>query len=237
VELHWADAKLLSDPPDKLRKPAGATSETYLGAQFTPYADAVRSELLVVSAYFVPGKKGIEFFGGKGRTGTAIRILTNSLAATDVWLVHASYKKYRRPLLEAGVRLYELKAEAQGDAGVKGLIGSSRSSLHGKTFVLDRRKVFVGSVNIDPRSLAQNTEVGVLVDSPALSAEVAALFERWANPSVAYEVVLTGERRTQLGWIGSTNGKQVQLTSEPDAGFWRRLGANVFAMLPIESLV
>jgi putative cardiolipin synthase len=238
LQLHWAGATLLADPPDKLTKPAGTRSASYLGAQFTPYADAVRSDLLVVSPYFVPGKRGVTFFGGKSHAGVTVRILTNSLAATDVWLVHAGYRKYRRPLLEQGVRLYELKPEAQGAAGVKGLVGSSRASLHGKTFVLDRTSVFVGSVNIDPRSLSQNTEVGVLVHSAGLAREVAELFDRWVAPELSYEVRLARPaRRPHLQWVGAQNGQPERFTHEPHAGLGRRLGASLFSWLPIESLI
>jgi len=136
------------------------------------------------------------------------------------------------------VRLYELKPEAQGAAGVKGLVGSSRASLHGKTFVLDRTSVFVGSVNIDPRSLEQNTEVGVLVHSADLAREVAELFERWAAPELSYEVGLAGvARKPQMQWVGTQNGRPVRFTNEPQAGVGRRLGASLFSRLPIESLI
>ncbi|OLC69167.1 MAG: hypothetical protein AUH78_24475 [Gemmatimonadetes bacterium 13_1_40CM_4_69_8] len=157
--------------------------------------------------------------------------MTNSLAATDVWLVHAGYMKYRRPLLERGVRLYELRPEAAGatkSRASKAIIGSSRASLHGKTFVFDRTSVFIGSVNLDPRSLEQNTEVGVVVSSPELAAEVAALFDRWASPELAYEV--TRGPNGGLEWTGG-------YTDEPKAGFWRPLGARLFSHLPIDSLI
>lgn len=105
--------------------------------------------------------------------------------------------------------LDELKPEAQRAAGIKGLVGSSRASLHGKTFVLDRTSVFIGSVNIDPRSLEHNTEVGKLGHAS----------------------------RPSLLWVATQDGRPVQFTSEPFAGFWRRLGARVFSHLPIESLI
>jgi putative cardiolipin synthase len=238
VQLHWGDAKVLSDPPDKVTKPPDIPDESYLGAQLTTYAQPVRSELLVVSPYFVPAGRGLEFFGAKRRDGVRVRILTNSLAATDVWLVHAGYSKYRRQLLERGVEIYELKPEAQRAAGVKGLVGSSRASLHGKTFVLDRHSVFVGSLNIDPRSLQQNTEVGVIVKSAELARAVAALFERWGGPDWSYEVRLGNTARgRRLLWVGTDNGQPVQFTREPRAGFWRRFGARASAVLPIESLI
>ena len=231
LHLHWADARIIADPPEKLTQPVGTRSETFLGAQISPHARAVRSDLLVVSPYFVPGKEGVAFFGERRRGGVNVRVLTNSLAATDVWLVHAGYMKYRRPLLSEGVRLYELRPEAAGANGPRrsGITtGSSRASLHGKTFVFDRTSVFIGSVNVDPRSLEQNTEVGVLVSSPELAAEVVRLFDHWASPALSYEVTYSAGGR--LSWTGG-------FTDEPEAGFWRPLGAKFFSHLPIESLI
>ena len=232
--LHWAQGRIIADPPEKLKQPPGTRSDAFLGGQVSPFARAVRSEMRVVSPYFVPGKDGVGFFGEQRRAGVDVRVLTNSLAATDVWLVHAGYMKYRRPLLQAGVRLYELRPEAAGGRAAKGArasgiaIGSSRASLHAKTFVFDRTSVFIGSVNLDARSLEQNTEVGVLVDSPELAAEVADLFDRWASPTLSYEVTRGAGGR--LEWTGG-------FTTEPNAGFWRRLGARFFSHLPIESLI
>jgi putative cardiolipin synthase len=238
LELRWADGKVLSDPPAKLRKPAGTPSKTYLGEQLTPYAQAVRSELLVVSAYFVPGRRGVELFGGMSDDGVSVRILTNSLAGTDAWLVHAAYRKYRRALLQRGVAIFELKPGAREAAGLKRGVGSSRASLHAKTFVFDRSSVFIGSVNIDPRSLAQNTEVGVLVQSRELAREVAELVERWSGPDFSYALALSSNTTgSRLHWVGMDDGKRVEFTGEPHAGLGRRLGARVFSRLPIESLV
>lgn len=231
VQLHWAEGRVIADPPEKLNRPAGTRSDAFLGGQISPRARAVRSEMLVVSPYFVPGTAGVDYFGDQRRAGVDVRVLTNSLAATDVWLVHAGYMKYRRPLLQRGVRIYELRPEAAGAKRPRAsgiTIGSSRASLHAKTFVFDRTSVFIGSVNLDPRSLEQNTEVGVLVDSPDLAAEVANLFDTWASPALSYEVTRGPDGRLQ--WTGG-------FTDEPGAGFWRSLGAKFFSHLPIESLI
>jgi cardiolipin synthase C len=233
LNLHWADAKVIADPPDKLNQPAGTRSDRFLGGQISPHARSVRSDMLVVSPYFVPGKDGVTFFAEQRRGGVSVRVLTNSLAATDVWLVHSGYMKYRRPLLEKGVRIYELRPEAAGAKGPRGGgsgigIGSSRASLHAKTFVFDRTSVFIGSVNLDPRSLEQNTEVGVLIQSPDLANEVANLFDHWASPARAHEV--TRGENGRLEWTGG-------FTDEPNAGFWRPLGAKFFSHLPIDSLI
>ena len=231
LNLHWADARVIADPPDKLNQPAGARSDRFLGGQISAHVRATRSDMLVVSPYFVPGKEGVAGFREQRRGGVDVRVLTNSLAATDVWLVHAGYMKYRKPLLHEGVRIYELRPEATGGLGARGLrlgVGSSRASLHAKTFVFDRTSVFIGSVNLDPRSLEQNTEVGVLVQSPELATEVANLFDRWASPALAYEV--TRGQNGRLEWTGG-------FTTEPNAGFWRPLGAKFFSYLPIDSLI
>ncbi|HWC73390.1 MAG TPA: phospholipase D family protein [Gemmatimonadales bacterium] len=232
LRVHWADGRIIADPPQKLAQPAGTQSDAYLGEQLSPLASATRSDLLVVSPYFVPGKTGVAFLGDRERDGVSVRVLTNSLAATDVWLVHAGYMKYRRPLLREGVRLFELRPEAAGakrPRAVKAFPGASRASLHGKTFVFDRASVFIGSLNLDPRSLQQNTEVGVLVDCPDLAREVAALFERWSSPELAYEV--------RPGSNGGLRWTPDGLTDEPGAGFWRRLGVKLCSHLPIDSLI
>ncbi len=231
LRVHWAEARVIADPPAKLAQPAGTQNDCFLGAQLSPYAGAARSDLRVVSPYFVPGKEGVEFLGRRERDGVSVRVLTNSLAATDVWLVHAGYMKYRRTLIREGVRLFELRPEAAGAKRArasKAFPGGSRASLHGKTFVFDRTSVFIGSLNLDPRSLEQNTEVGVLVNSPALAGEVAALFDRWSSPELAYEV--TPGASGGLRWTGG-------FTDEPGAGFWRRLGVKFFSHLPIDSLI
>ena len=236
LQLTWAESRLLADPPEKLKTPAGTSDDMFLGARLAPHVRAVREELLIVSPYFVPGTRGVGFFGDKARAGVAVRILTNSLAATDVWLVHAGYRKYRRALLERGVSLFELTPQAQGDAGVNGLVGSSHASLHGKTVVLDRRSVFIGSVNIDPRSLEQNTEVGVLVESPALAREVAALFESWTAPERSYELALS-RSNDGVVWRSTRDGQPAEYGVEPDVGMARRLGARIFSLLPIEPFI
>ena len=232
LHVHWATARIVADPPEKIAQPDGTPNRAYLGGQIAPCAQTTRAHLLIVSPYFVPGHMGLDFFAERRRAGVEVQVLTNSLAATDVWLVHAGYMKYRRPLLDLGVKLFELRPEAAGATKArasKATIGSSRASLHGKSFVFDRRTVFIGSLNLDPRSLLHNTEVGVLVDSAELAEEVATLFARWASPNMAYEVT-----RGQNGGLRWTPGG---FTTEPGAGFWRPLGARLFSHLPIDSLI
>ncbi len=234
VLVHWADAQLFADPPDKLAAPAGTRDPHYLGAHVAAAAQATQAELLIVSPYFVPGKAGVTRLAGIRASGASVSVLTNSLAATDVWLVHAGYRKYRTTLLRDGIRLYELKPEAGTSPSRHGLVGSSRASLHGKTFVFDCRSVFIGSMNLDARSIEQNTEDGLLIESPGLAREVASLFERWTAPAVSYAVRRDGRR---LEWVTADGGREERFTTEPAAGLARRFGAAVCSLLPIDWLI
>jgi putative cardiolipin synthase len=203
--------------------------------------DATRSDLLLVSPYFVPGKAGMQWLRSLRERGVRIRVVTNSLAASDVAAVHSGYQRYRRSLLEAGVELYEFKPTARAGAraskhAATGLTGSSRAALHAKTFMFDRRVVFVGSLNLDPRSMHLNTEIGVLFDSPELAAAMVDTIEE-ALPQQAYHVVLAdaGTPDTRNEWVSIEDGGEVRYDSDPVASLWRRLIVWFLSLLPIES--
>jgi putative cardiolipin synthase len=157
--------------------------------------------------------------------------------------VHAGYAKYRRRLLAAGVKLYELKRspaapvmarELQGDSPPRThLAGSSFSSLHAKTFAIDGARVFVGSFNFDPRSAKLNTEMGFVIDCPAMAQRVAAVFDEHV-PFRAYEVTLT---RGHVNWLERKDGLIINHEREPGATLWQRFLVRIFSLLPIESLL
>ena len=132
-------------------------------------------EVLIVSAYFVPGEAGTRRFAELEQRGVRVVVQTNSLAATDVAAVHTGYMRYRKDLLRAGVELYETKSLADSDAGRRriSVTGSSGASLHTKAIIVDDRWVYIGSMNIDPRANL-NTEMGVLIESTVLARQVRA---------------------------------------------------------------
>ena len=102
-----------------------------------------------------------------------MRVLTNSASATDEPLAYARYAGYRRQVVELGVEVYELSATLAGRRrGAAGASVSAHGRLHAKWAVMDRRRVLVGSMNLDPRSARLNTELGLLIDSPALAREL-----------------------------------------------------------------
>ena len=164
--------------------------------------------------------------------------LTNSFEATDVAVVHAGYAKRREDLLEAGVALYELRSLAPDTASaarhLAGSSGSSVASLHAKTFSVDRARVFIGSFNFDPRSAHLNTEMGFIIESPALAQRIRESLERGV-PARAYEVRLsdTGE----LYWIERRDGAGVRHDAEPGTNLWQRLAMALLALLPVEWLL
>src|SRR5690606_8445267 len=180
---------------------------------------------------------GTEQLGSLPRSGVALQILTNSLEATDVAAVQAGYAKRRRPLLESGVRLFELEQSrpdaARSRPGAWWSGSSSGSSLHAKTFAVDGRSLFVGSFNFDPRSASLNTEMGFIIEAPNLAEALGALFE---GPILdrAYEVQLTGEG--QLQWIDREGETVTLMDAEPNSSVWLRMWIAFLGVLPIEWL-
>ena len=156
-------------------------------------------------------------------------ILTNSLASTNHSSVHAVYARYRKPLIRQGIELYELRPIADGSA--VGDVDPARLTLHSKVAVVDRRSSFVGSFNLDPRSLYINTELGMVVESDEIARAMAASGLE-SLKTVAYRLQLT--RRGRLNWHYRSGGQDRVATTEPDTSFWRRLLTRLMGLLPIE---
>ena len=133
--------------------------------------ETVEKELLIESAYFVPRDRGVEKLRELYDRNIKIRILTNSLASNDVLAAYAGYSKRRSKLVASGVELYELRPDA-GLIDKRILSGKSKAALHTKAMVFDRKDVFIGSFNLDPRSGDINTEAGLYIESPELAAQV-----------------------------------------------------------------
>ncbi|WP_239797122.1 phospholipase D family protein [Candidatus Nitrotoga arctica] len=232
LPFEWARTEFVSDDPAKAL--GRAASSDYLWARLRRVVPPAATELQLVSPYFVPTESGAAFFSDMARRGVRVSILTNSLEATDVPAVHSGYVRWREPLLAAGVCLFELKRESAAPPTRHRLFGgSSSSSLHAKTFVVDRSLLFVGSFNFDPRSARLNTELGFVIHSPTLAATAANIFAGRVQTR-AYSVQLTDGR---LGWIEQRSEGQLLHKQEPHAGFWRRLGVSVLSVLPIEWLL
>lgn len=230
-DFHWGVAHLLYDRPDKVSRAPQETTGNLL-PQLGRLNLRPQQSLLIVSPYFVPGEAGVSWLGHLVSQGVRVTVLTNSLAATDVGAVHAGYKRYREALVAAGVRLYEVRPQVSEAAGKKHM-GSSRASLHAKTFVFDRRAVFIGSMNLDPRSVQLNTEIGVVCDSAELAALLGDGIEANLN-RIAWRLEQQPDERgeARLVWL---EGDTPRYDSEPEVSLWRRLGVWFLGLLPIES--
>ncbi|WP_299810129.1 phospholipase D family protein [uncultured Shewanella sp.] len=225
--LHWfwGPARLIYDQPDKQNH---QSQEDNILSDLGEYLDQATEEVLIVSPYFVPTRTGTKSIIESARAGIDITILTNSLAATDVLAVHAGYRQYRQQLLEAGVKIYEVKANPK-QKKTSSWSGSSKSSLHAKTFITDRLSVFVGSFNFDPRSAWLNTEMGLIIDNPELAAGVVDAIDA----SLAKNTYRLGIEKGEIVWFDDFSQRKIY--TEPDAGLWRKFLVDCIALLPIES--
>lgn len=231
LAFEWAETRMVSDDPAKGL--GMAESDGLLIHQLGEILGEPESHVELVSPYFVPTAAGTEAFARMAERGVKIRVLTNSLDATDVAAVHAGYAKRRKDLLEAGILLYEMRRLSPEKEQKEGLgpFGSSGSSLHAKTFAVDRSRVFVGSFNFDPRSADLNTELGFVIESPSMAQVIERAFDT-SIPANSYEVLLTESGKLQ--WLEQRNGQQVRHDTEPHTSFWKRTSVSFMSILPIE---
>ena len=219
---------LFDDPSKGEADPAQPSQVRAVLARSPP-----RQEILVVNPYFIPQDHLVAALESARKRGIAVRVLTNSLASTDVVAVHAAYSKRRQSLLAAGVSLSELRPDA--DARIEHVASDcprATLALHAKAMVLDRDRVFVGSLNLDPRSHRLNTESGILVHSPQLAAQVAMALGVEFEPANSWRL---GLERGDVVWSTTRGGATVTARDDPDAPFGRRLKCGVARLLPIEN--
>jgi len=232
--FYWGRAQVIQDPPEKILDPPERQTQDLVADRMATLFDEVRQELIIYSPYFVPGKKGADYLISLCQRGVRVRVLTNSLASTDVALVHAGYSRYRKRLLRGGVGLYELDRviSRRDRKAKKGKYAASKASLHTKSFVLDRRQVFIGSLNLDPRSFVENTEIGLLMDSPEIGRNMGKWFDSNV-PAIAFKLGLRKNHgvRDQIRWV-KTGKTHIR---DPHASALKRLWVYLLRLLPVES--
>jgi len=236
LALEWTLARLVYDDPAKTLDTTART-DVLLFPELVRTIGRPERSFDLVSPYFVPGDEGTAALVTQARNGVTIRVLTNSLASAEANVVHAGYAKRRKDLLEAGIRLYEIKPTApEKSRSEKSRAGSSSSAaLHAKTFAVDRSRVFVGSFNFDQRSALLNTEMGLVIDSPTLAQRLAEAFDATV-PASAYEVRLGPDGRS-LEWIEQTAAGETRYDTEPGTSWFRRRSVDMLSILPVDWLL
>lgn len=237
IELIQAPGHVVSDHPDKLTHATNDMTGTLI-EDFTPYLEETEKELLIISPYFIPGQTGLRFFEKLRERGVRVVVFTNALSSTDVSMVHAGYARYRRALLKMGVELYELNRnlKGSGEEREKTKIYESKASLHAKSVVIDRKKVFIGSLNLDARSVIQNTEIGVVIDSERIAQEIGDFIDDKIDVLTFRLELQSGyEDSEYIVWHGIVDGRQTTLKADPYTSFWQRFMVGLMGILPIES--
>jgi len=232
LAMEWAPVRIVSDDPAKALDEAAP--EANLAHELAKIIGEPREKIDLVSAYFVPTSAGVAAFAAHVRRGVEVAILTNALEATDVAIVHAGYAKRRKDLLEAGVKLFELRLQQASPADHERALvsgSSSGSSLHAKTFSVDSERVFIGSFNFDPRSIHLNTELGFVIESQPLAQRIRTTLEEQL-PERAYRVMLSDEGA--LYWLEQRGSDVIRHDVEPGTSIWLRAGVWFMSLLPIE---
>jgi putative cardiolipin synthase len=246
--LAWARGEVLYDRPGRVNTPGALDPSKSMAPRLREIIEEAQSEALIISPYFVPREGGVKLFGRMRDRGVKVKILTNSLASNDVPIAHGGYARYRKDLLRMGVDLFELRPvpgqRKEKDSTHWG--GSSGAALHAKTFILDRKVLFVGTFNLDPRSAWFDTQNGIAVRSDTLAGQAARLFEESTSMHRAFRVTFrtsstevsgSPSAGTKLEWVTEEEGKEVRYFHEPEASLWRRISTKILSLVAPEKML
>ena len=222
----WAPGRVVFDDPSSIHDSSVRVIQRGLGKRL----EYLEKEILIEAAYFIPLARGVGIVKDLVARGVRVRVVTNSLASNDVLPAFAGYSISRKDLIRAGVEIHEVRWEP-GPLRQRQILQGSRTAVHTKTIVFDRKDVFIGSFNLDARSATINTEAGLYVESPALAAQVVEYLEEGANAEVSYRVLL--DEDDELYWIASDDGKPLRWDTDPLTTRWQRFKAGFWSLLPI----
>jgi putative cardiolipin synthase len=236
----WGNAVMAADQPEKIEAEAADHPELLIAPKVKELMFNAKSEMLLLTPYFVPSKDDRAALVSMAGRGVAVKIATNSLASTDQPAVNSAYGPMRKELLAGGVQLYEVKPRAQVPQ-TSAQDTSKGVTLHAKSFVVDGRYTFIGSMNLDQRSAKLNTEQGMVVDSPALAQAVSQYFATVTLPANAWRLAREDKGGDggggQILWIDEKDGKPRTTDHEPEVGPLRRTEVMLLKLLPIDGML
>jgi putative cardiolipin synthase len=232
IDPFHASARLVTDDPEKLRQEI--STEHQVAAQSIRNALlAAEREIIVFTPYFIPRDRGLEVIRKIRDRGVRVVLVTNSLATNNHTAVHSAYSRYRKDVLQAGVELWEARADAAKITADDGSTALERLTLHTKGMIIDRRLVIAGSLNLDPRSIDINTELALFVESEEMAGRLSDSALEMI-PTIAYRLQL--DDRDRITWHANIDGREVVETSEPQASWWRRFSAWFQRIAPEDQL-
>jgi putative cardiolipin synthase len=237
LPLVWADAEFVCDAADKKAVVAGSRVGDLMYEPLAKRVKQSQTELIAVTPYFVPSLDEFRLLQSLAEKKVRVRVLTNSLETNPNVAAHAGYTHYRVPLLQSGVQLSEVRAllgNTRGSGESKKLSRYGNYALHAKAYVMDRKDLYIGSMNLDVRSRRLNTEMGFIIDSAELSQQEATRFEAMTRPENAYSVILRPGDKGRLLWHTVEDGKPVDYDREPARSTWQRVKAKFLAWLPLD---
>ena len=232
LTLYPARAVVVTDDPDKLLNKVSGDFRILVNS-LTKELEAAESEVVIITPYLIPGEGGLGLLSELEKKGVRVVILTNSLASTNHVAVHGGYSKYRKKMLEAGVELFEARANAGKDLDPSDESGVESMTLHTKGVIIDRKITFIGSLNVDPRSIDINTEMGVMIESADLGNYLASTVDQIVH-LIAYKLEL--DEKGKLTWHATVDGESVVEHKEPLTSGWRRFKAWFSKIVPESQL-
>lgn len=224
-KLYTGKAKVIYDEP----LVSNDTPPSQLASALRELTTAAKNEILTATPYFVPDKAFYQNTADLKERGVRMVVLTNSLGATNQPVVHSGYKKHRTRVLDNGVALYEVRRDAAPAASPNTPpVTAEVIGLHAKFFVVDRHTLFVGSFNLDNRSIYLNTEIGLLIESPELAEAATVLFENLIAPETSWEV--RKNEKDELVW---QSGSEVR-DSEPPSSCSQRFQSWFYGLFSLD---
>lgn len=222
-------AELIADKPPAKTPAAEADQPVQVANRIQQLVNEAKRDVTIVTAYLIPSPIILSSLKAAVERGVTVTILTNSIRSNNHLAAHAAYKNHIRALMSSGVGLHELRVDAPSRGRyITAPVADKSLALHAKYLIIDNDTVFIGSANIDPRSLRLNTEIGLIIRDRQLNKAIRNYTDPDLKTSNAWRLELTAE--SNLIWVGENE----VLNAEPAASSAQRIEDWFFAHLPIE---
>jgi putative cardiolipin synthase len=229
--LSWVEAHVVVDPLERFEGQGKSAIVEFSEERIA----SIENEFIAESAYLIPSQQGLDNMRAMAERGVRVRLLTNSLMSNNHISAHSGYMKYRKPILETGAELYELRADAALREHFKANNGNHEvpAGIHTKSFIIDDEQALIGSFNFDPRSRELNSEIGLVINDAEFARQVIDVMEQDFHPDNSYRLFLNEDGK--LRWEEKNRDGTVTIHKhDPGASWWKRATARFMSWLPIE---